>query len=315
MIFDGPTACIWAGELAVPALSSITSRLPLAAVLFTALSMDCGAAAMAAGMTWLLIPYGALVAAAVTCAVLGCKQGPAAAVATIFLTVVFFLGAMLFCRAFAVWGTVQQMDANEQLGELSRGMLAYYRKHERFPPAAICDPSGKPLLSWRVALLPFLEKRELYERFKLDEAWDSPHNRALIAKMPTTYAAPHRSDAPSGTTVYQVLVGSGTAFDPATPLQLPPTDFPGGPRELLLIVEAAQAVPWTKPQDLPYAADQPLPPLGGVRRLVGSAVLFVQTPVRGMWAVDAAGDRHWIELDRVDEETLRHFIAERGEDQ
>ena len=51
-----------------------------------------------------------------------------------------------------------------------------------------CKPtmtmSGKPLLSWRVHLLPFLEENELYEQFKLDEPWDSPHNIKLLDQMP-----------------------------------------------------------------------------------------------------------------------------------
>ena len=51
-------------------------------------------------------------------------------------------------------------------------------------------PTGKALLSWRVALLPFLEENELYKQFHLDEAWDSDHNKKLLAKMPRVFAPP-----------------------------------------------------------------------------------------------------------------------------
>ena len=127
--------------------------------------------------------------------------------------------------------------------------------------------------------------------------------------MPPVYDAPHRRDVPSYATVFQVFVGPGTAFDPAGPIRLPPTDFPGGPRDLLLIVEAAQPVPWTKPEDLIYAADRPLPPLGSVLKYVVPPRWFVPTPLRGMMAVDAGGVLHSVNLDAIDEETLRRSIA------
>jgi hypothetical protein len=187
-------------------------------------------------------------------------------------------------------------------------MHGYYDVHKHFPPPALCDPAGKPLLSWRVALLPFIEQEPLYKRFNLDEPWDSPHNHTLIGEMPDIFAAPHRPEVAPGNTVYQVFVGPGTAFDLKQPLRLPPHDFPGGPRDLFLIVEAAEPVPWTKPEDLQYAPDRALPPLGSVRKH-GRPVLFVPTPMRWMAAVDAGGAGHGIDLDTTDDETLRRFIA------
>ena len=46
-----------------------------------------------------------------------------------------------------------------------------------FPPRAILDKNGKPLLSWRAQMLPNLEEIALYEQFHLDEPWDSQHNK------------------------------------------------------------------------------------------------------------------------------------------
>src|SRR6516165_4525732 len=59
------------------------------------------------------------------------------------------------------------------------------------PPAAIADADGSPLLSWRVAILPFIEQDGLYKQIKLDEPWDSEHNKKLIAQMPEIYLARH----------------------------------------------------------------------------------------------------------------------------
>jgi hypothetical protein len=123
--------------------------------------------------------------------------------------------------------------------------------------------SGKALLSWRVAILPFIGEQELYQRFKLDEPWDSPHNKALLKKMPRIFAPPGKATADPGTTYYQVFVGPHAGFEKHRALRLAP-DFIDGTSNTILIVEAATAVPWTKPEDLHYSADEPLPQLGGL---------------------------------------------------
>jgi hypothetical protein len=120
--------------------------------------------------------------------------------------------------------------------------------------------AGKALLSWRVALLPYLGEKALYKQFKLNEAWDSPHNKKLLKKMPKVYAPPGVTT--SSSTFYQVFVGPGAAFEKHQALWW--ADFFRGTANTILIVEAGTAVPWTKPVDLHFAADEPLPDLGGL---------------------------------------------------
>ncbi len=59
----------------------------------------------------------------------------------------------------------------------------YIDSHKRFP-TDIVDADGKPLLSWRVAILPYLEQQGLYNQLHLDEPWDSDHNRQVLSSMP-----------------------------------------------------------------------------------------------------------------------------------
>jgi hypothetical protein len=129
----------------------------------------------------------------------------------------------------------------------------------RCPAAAICKGENA-ILSWRVAILPFLEQFALYQRFHLDEAWDSPHNASLLREMPRVYAPVTRGEAPACTTYYQVLVGPGSLFDGDQGTQ---RDISMFSRPRLMIVEAARPVPWTKPEDLPFDDGSPLPSLGG----------------------------------------------------
>jgi hypothetical protein len=133
----------------------------------------------------------------------------------------------------------------------------------RFPPAAI-PKDGKPLLSWRVAILPFLDldrDARLYRKFHLDEPWDSPHNQALLKEMPPEYAPVARPDVAPYCTYYQGFVGPGTLFDGDEGTRI--ADVTDGVGWTLMVAEAAEPVPWTKPEDLPYDKDQPLPKLGG----------------------------------------------------
>jgi hypothetical protein len=144
-------------------------------------------------------------------------------------------------------------------------MVNYDDTHGRLPPAAVCGKDGKPLYSWRVALLPFIGEESLHEEFKLDEPWDSPHNLTLVDRMPSTYD-PYRkrgTDRP-GHTFFRVFVGKRTAFE--DPLGNRLKQFTDGTSNTILIAEAGEAVPWTKPEELPFAPDQPLPRLGGIAR-------------------------------------------------
>ena len=84
----------------------------------------------------------------------------------------------------------------------------YHDAHGHFP-ADVRDKDGKPLLSWRVQILPYLEQERLYKQFKLDEPWDSEHNKKLIDKMPKTLRSPRQAAALTDRTDYLAPLGPG----------------------------------------------------------------------------------------------------------
>ena len=101
--------------------------------------------------------------------------------------------------------------------------LAFHNYHcanNAFPRAAITDKRGKPLLSWRVAILPYIGQQALYNKFNLDEPWDSPHNRELLKEMPSTYVCPSRSNAEPFITTYQVFSGKSAMFENGQDIRL-----------------------------------------------------------------------------------------------
>jgi hypothetical protein len=118
-------------------------------------------------------------------------------------------------------------------------------------------PDGQPIHCWRVLLLPYVEEDELYREFRLDEPWDSEHNIRLLDRMPAVYAAPghKKSRIPRHHTVCHVFIGPGTAFEGPQGLRL---DFIDGQSNTILIVEAGEPVPWSKPEDIAFGPDIPI---------------------------------------------------------
>ncbi|HEY1603706.1 MAG TPA: DUF1559 domain-containing protein [Pirellulales bacterium] len=147
---------------------------------------------------------------------------------------------------------------------MKRIMLAMLNYHDTFNklPAAYSGTAEKPLLSWRVALLPYLEQQALYNDFHRDEPWDSEYNKALVAKMPDVYRAP-TSVLKDGRTVYVTPRGDNTSFPGGKNIGL--AHITDGTSNTIAVVEVddAAAVPWTKPDDWKFEPQDPKAELGG----------------------------------------------------
>jgi hypothetical protein len=186
---------------------------------------------------------------------------------------------------------------------------SYAVQHRKLPPRVVCDKHGNPLYSWRVPLLLHLaqgtEHGAIYTQFKLDEPWDSPHNKALLARTPGCYRNPVREDPP-GTTSYQVFSGPGTAFERDG---MTYEEFVGGASALALVVEAAEPVPWSKPADLTYDPDGPLPALGiGLTAPTARFLCYKIGDTPGFTLGFADASARWL-FNTTDEQTLRRLIA------
>jgi RNA polymerase sigma factor (sigma-70 family) len=151
------------------------------------------------------------------------------------------------------------------LRQIGIAMHLYHDANKALPLHAIYSKDGKtPLLSWRVAILPYIEQLPLYNEFKLDEPWDSPHNKKLIPRMPRTYVPPGAAAKKEpGLTYYQVFTGPGTLFDGSKKMTF--QDITDGTSNTLLAIEAKEPGIWSKPADLKLPADRDkLPPAGGL---------------------------------------------------
>jgi len=134
----------------------------------------------------------------------------------------------------------------------------YISVNGHLPPQANYGPDGLPKLSWRVALLPYLNKNELFNEFRQDEPWDSFHNKALIDRMPEVFETPD-SPAPAGQTRIRGFAGKGALFEGTRGIGL--EEVTDGTSSTVLVASARDAVPWTQPSELSFISGQPLPSL------------------------------------------------------
>jgi len=148
-------------------------------------------------------------------------------------------------------------QSSNNLKQLALAMHNYHDANRKFPLPGSLGPDGKPLLSWRVHLLPFMEQTGLYNRFHLNEPWDSPHNKTLISQMPALYRQPMSKVSQEGRTNYVVPVGNGAMFDADKPTSFA-NIFDGTSNTLMIVeVDDEHAVVWTKPDDLPFDPKDP----------------------------------------------------------
>ncbi len=170
----------------------------------------------------------------------------------ISLDVAFDQGSALVGTLHQQWrevhGRRQCVDNMKQIG---LAMHNYLATHTTFPPAYSRDKSGRPLLSWRVHILPYLEQGSLYKEFHLDEPWDSPHNRTVIVKIPQVYRCPSMGHKPADRvkTTYLVPRGKATIFPGTEGIKI--NEITDGTSNTILVVEANDdhAVTWTEPKD------------------------------------------------------------------
>ena len=160
-----------------------------------------------------------------------------------------FALVILFLPAIQNGGPSPSSHCKNNLKQLGLALQAYHEQYGCFPPAYVADENGRPMHSWRVLLLPYMEQNDLLKKYRFDEPWDGPNNRRLHGVSFSFLQCPSRSDRPRGTVDYLAVVGPGTAWPGGESLRL--ADITDDPAETILLVEVADSdVIWCEPRDL-----------------------------------------------------------------
>jgi hypothetical protein len=195
-------------------------------------------------------------------------------------------------RKLAEQAARHQATSKNNLRQIALAVHAYHDAYNRLPDD-IRDNKGKALLSWRVALLPYIGHAKLHREFKLDEPWDSKHNRKLLAKMPDVLRSPRVRVKAKGNTVYQVFTGKDAVFGRGVVMRL--VTIPDGTSNTLLAVEASEATPWTRPGGIPFDRTKNLPDFGKA---------YGKKPL----AVMCDGSTRVLDLEKIQPLTLKNAI-------
>jgi prepilin-type processing-associated H-X9-DG protein len=164
------------------------------------------------------------------------------------------LWGLLLPAVNSVHESARRVQCANNLKQIALALQAYHQANGHFPPACIADKNGKPMHSWRVLILPYLDENVLYKAYDFTQPWDGPKNKALLAARPTVYVCPADGSAwATGTikTSYVAVVGLNAAWAGEKSRKLGDPDFAAGASNTIMLVEVAgSGIPWTEPRDL-----------------------------------------------------------------
>lgn len=159
------------------------------------------------------------------------------------------LVALLLPAVQAARTAARRMHSQNNMKQIGLALHNYASAYGTFPPAYQKDAEGKKTMSWRVAILPFLEQQGLYTMYQSDQPWDSAVNQSVSNVSIPTYRNPAAIDGGPTETSYMVITGPGTLFEEDKGVSL--SDITDGTSNTILAVEVVgTGVKWAEPKDL-----------------------------------------------------------------
>ena len=182
----------------------------------------------------------------------------------VVIVIVSILVALLLPAVPAAREPARRMACANNLKHIGLAFQNYHDVYGSLPPAYTVDENGKPLHSWRVLLLPYLEQQGLYERIRLDEPWNSEYNKQFHNRVPTMLRCPsgglpkllsdkfsYLNSESNKMCHYSVVIGDETPFPGASSTCF--ADITDGMSNTLLVVERLSPVCWMDPnREIPF---------------------------------------------------------------
>lgn len=200
------------------------------------------------------------------------------------------LVALLLPAISAARGAAQRVSSSNNMRQIGLAMHSYHDLYKQFPPAYTTNWEGKPMHSWRTAVLPFTDDPEaiaVYEQVDWDKPWDDPAN-AILQKPVPVYSGPG-SNVPPDMTVYLAVVDPKAVFRGADPIQF--REILDGTANTVVVVEGtpSQAVPWASVEDV--TADEFINPPMDFQHRGGQHIMMADGSIRFLSGDTAPGLR------------------------
>ncbi|MGA2060402.1 MAG: DUF1559 domain-containing protein, partial [Thermoguttaceae bacterium] len=242
------------------------------------------------------------------------KDAIKSAVLIIFIGII--LPGLLFPFGSRINNALQRSQCIGHLSCIGLALANYKDVHKHYPPANICDKNGKPLMSWRVEILPMLEYGAIYDALRKDEPWNSPYNSKILSQVRSEeFKCPsaNRNDD-DNITNYMAVIGPGTIWREKGTVKL--SDLSNGSAYTVAVVEVANSdIHWAEPGDLTVEeALEGLKTGKGVRISTAHPdsinVLFADAATKclpakkslSIWKKLFAGEKvPWQDLEKIDE--------------
>lgn len=166
------------------------------------------------------------------------------------IAVILILVALLLPARRTSREAARRMQCSNHLKQIGQALQNYHDDFGTFPPAYIADSAGKPIHSWRILILPYLEQKALYERYRFDEPWNGPNNSKLHGETMRVYCCSSRSRRQTMTdTSYVAVIDPKTAWPGQKSASL--KNFTDGTADTILVTEMADSgIHWMEPRDL-----------------------------------------------------------------
>lgn len=133
-----------------------------------------------------------------------------------FFSVIFLTLVLIFRVAVPAATQMRTNALNraslDKIERITQALNAYHDIHGSYPPAYFTDDKGAPTHSWRVMILPQLNRNDLYKQYNFDEPWNSPTNINVTTRMPDVYRNELDNSSNSTSTNFAAVVGKRTMF-------------------------------------------------------------------------------------------------------
>jgi prepilin-type N-terminal cleavage/methylation domain-containing protein len=114
----------------------------------------------------------------------------------VVIAIIGVLVALLLPAVQSARESARRMQCSNNVKQIGLGLHMFHDVHGFLPPGAVTVANAKlqiptgVLHGWGVFLLPYVEQKSLYDKYRLDKDWRGPENKEVRETFPKLYLCP-----------------------------------------------------------------------------------------------------------------------------